>query len=222
MKVEFNTKPLYLFRDIKTKIIAREICHTLSENSKMPCMSYDLPTKHCNVGSVLQNIKGSVCHGCYANKGRQAMPNCIQAQNKRFDTLNHPQWAEAMAKLITMDYFRWHSSGDIQGKGHLLKIYDVAKRTQSTEHWIPTKEKSIILDTVRSHSVPDNLIIRVSGAMVGGKPPIVPKGVHTSTVHTKAGECFGFECKAYTRANECGDCRACWDKSVDNVSYLMH
>ena len=30
------------------------------------------------------------------------------------------------------------------------------------------------------------------------------------------------ECKAYTRGNQCGDCRACWDKTVKNVSYKKH
>jgi len=32
----------------------------------------------------------------------------------------------------------------------------------------------------------------------------------------------GKECRAYTTNNECGSCRACWNRNVKQVSYKEH
>jgi hypothetical protein len=87
--------------------------------------------------------------------------------------------------------------------------------------WLPTKEKAIVKAYARSYAIPGNLTIRLSAAMVDAGPAEVPAGIHTSTVH-KVGAAHGHECNAPANGGKCGDCRACWDKAVSNVSYAYH
>lgn len=66
---------------------------------------------------------------------------------------------------------------------------------------------------------PDNLVVRLSSAMIDAKP--MSGFTHTSTVNDKS-EPIGFACRAPAQGNKCLDCRACWDKSIANVSYHLH
>ena len=94
------------------------------------------------------------------------------------------------------------------------------------EMWISSMVFQIFTEYLKTNTEPDNLTIRVSAAMIDGKPS---KAFHnTSTVH-KNSEPTGFECDAYTRLSPisgrpgyCGPCRACWDKDIPNVSYPKH
>jgi hypothetical protein len=49
---------------------AREITGGLSKPSKMPGPAFNLPASRCITGAKLVKVPGSVCHGCYALKGR--------------------------------------------------------------------------------------------------------------------------------------------------------
>ena len=51
----------------------------LSKPSKMPGYAYNLPATECKIGSKLVKVPGSVCHGCYALKGRYRFPNVKDA-----------------------------------------------------------------------------------------------------------------------------------------------
>ena len=147
------------------------------------------------------------------------------AQFARLDSINNPNWVDAMVALIGSDpYFRFHDSGDLQGLEHFEKIVQVAKLTPKTRHWLPTREYSIIKSYIsKGGKIPENLIVRLSG-MYPDKPVQVPaslqgiKGITTSNVHTK--KPLGLACKAPSQAGECRDCRACWSNKP--VSYLMH
>lgn len=201
-------------------IEAKQIAHTLSNPSKMPGKAYSLPAWECKTGAKLRNVPGSVCADCYAMKGAYLWRPTKDAMNKRLQSIDHPQWADAMVTMIQrQDYFRWHDSGDLQSVAHLAKIVEVAGRTPNTAHWLPTREKAIVRAYMRSGGTfPPNLIVRVSAAMVDGS---APNGFeHTSTVHTA--NPIGHECPARFQQNECRDCRACWDANVTNVSYHKH
>lgn len=203
---------------IRTLKQAESIAGSLGNPSKMPGYAYGIPAKHCKVGSQLVKIPGSVCANCYALKGRYVFPNVQAAQQRRFDALYHPQWVEAMVYMIKAkkcDYFRWHDSGDLQGELHLMNIVKVAEMCPETRFWLPTRENALVSEYLRTHDVPDNLVIRVSGAMVNGEAPV--KFLNTSTVTTT-----GATCPAPKQGNSCGDCRACWNPSVRNVSYKEH
>jgi len=197
---------------------AIKITGGLSKPSKMPGFAYNLPATRCKVGSKLAKIPGSVCHGCYALKGRYRFPNVKDALERRYkQAMTNKQWVFGMVYLINTSNkkeFRWHDAGDIQSLEHLQRIFQVCELTPKVKHWLPTRE-SVILSNINVDDVPDNLIIRLSASKVDG---LAPKSwPWTSTVVTK-----GKTCPAAEQNNECRDCRACWDKSVKNVAYGKH
>ena len=199
----------------------------LSKPSKMPSYGYSLSAFQCKIGAKLRKIIGSTCINCYALKGRYVFPNVQSALDNRLDkVLNNPNWVDAMVFLvlwycIKTKVFRWHDSGDIQSVEHLRMIADVAGRTPGVKHWLPTQEGSIVKQYKQKYGdFPNNLIVRLSASMVNGVPP--KHHEHSSTVATSKDLAIGHLCPAPTQGNKCGDCRACWDKSVPNVTYLEH
>ena len=187
----------------------------LSKPSKMPGWSIGIPAKECKTGAKLRLIPDSVCEGCYALKGCYVFKVVQEAQYKRLEAIQHPDWVLAMATLINSkkpDVFRWHDSGDVQDVQHLEKIFEVCRLTPSKRHWMPTREAWI-----KDHmaSCPDNLVVRFSSPMIDQGP--VKSWANTSTVSTKSRSC-----PAPDNNNECGSCRACWDPLVKNIEYGKH
>ena len=198
---------------------AKEITGGLSSPSKMPGYAYNLPAWECVTGVKLQAIKGSVCAGCYALKGRYRFTNVKEALTRRLESLAHPDWVEAMTVLVThysrkIPFFRWHDSGDLQGADHLKKIFEVCKATPAVSHWMPTREAKL-LRFMQPEVVPKNLIIRMSSHMIDQAP--VKFWPHTSTVVRQ-----GKTCPAKEQGNQCASCRACWNKEISNVAYPLH
>jgi hypothetical protein len=195
----------------------KQITGGLSKPSKMPGFSYNLPATKCITGAKLVKIPGSVCSGCYALKGRYRFPNVKDAMQRRLDSINHPLWIQAMATSIIetkTGFFRWHDSGDLQSLDHLKKIFEVCKLTPNINHWLPTRETSIIA-CIQADEVPKNLIIRLSAHKVDGKASTF--WPWTSTVVTSEKTCPAAE-----QDNKCKDCRACWDRTIPNVAYGKH
>ena len=195
---------------------AREITGGLSKPSKMPGPAHNLPAAACKTGAKLVNVPGSVCAGCYALKGRYRFNNVQQALQRRLKALEDPRWITAMVTLIKdQEWFRWHDSGDIQSVEHLKNIFKVCKLTPETQHWMPTREAQFLKD-LDPEEVPENLIIRMSSHMIDQGP--VKQWPWTSTVTSGSGR----TCPAPEQNNECGSCRQCWDREVDNVCYGKH
>lgn len=207
---------------IKTIKQAEGIVQGLTSTSKMPSASYSLPADECKKGAKLRKIKGSVCSICFALKGNyKRYPAITRAQYRRLKALDNPNWVNAMVYLLThkkditsAGVFRWHDSGDLQSVQHLGKILQVVLNTPNIKHWLPTKESRLIKHM--GIKTPDNLVIRLSGAMVDGKAPVY---AHTSTVTTDANNAT---CRSFENEGKCGDCRKCWDKDVKNITYLSH
>lgn len=194
---------------------ARQITGGLSKPSKMPGPAYNLPAWACQTGSKLRKVKGSPCYGCYAFKGRYNFSNVQQALRRRLDALESPLWVDAMVTLIKgQPWFRWHDSGDIQSEQHLKNIFKVCELTPETRHWLPTQERQYL---PKPEEVPENLIIRLSGSKIDGPSP--KAWPWTSSVVTSS---EARTCPAPEQNNECGSCRACWDKSTSNVAYGKH
>jgi len=220
-----------------SKAQASTVCGTLTSTSKMPCKSSDLPTESCITGFKMAQIKGSICSQCYANKGFYNMyqKTIKPAQFARLDAVlqaidnseNAKFWISGMVSLIGKDeYFRWHSSGDLQSVHHLNLIVLVARSTPHTKHWLPTREYGIIkeyIDAFGADSIPSNLIVRLS-AMYPDQAVKMPKslqgikGITVSNVHTD--KPMGEACKAPTQDGACVDCRMCWSDIV--ISYALH
>jgi hypothetical protein len=221
---------------------------TLYSNSKMPGVSFGLDAFKCPRGNQLAKREGSACSVCYARKNfyRTWWPVLI-SRKRRHRNLRHPKWVDAMTTLVIRytdpagDFFRWHDSGDLMGAWHLENLLEVCRRTPWVKHWLPTHEPYIVRQVLaRGQAIPENLCIRISADFIGRKPKKIPglELVQTSTIHRTPGKPVqvsprrrhSIECRSYTRriskrshgAGECGKCRACWDRRVRNVSYLLH
>ena len=196
---------------------ASKITGGLSKPGKMPEGSYNLPASACQTGQKLAKVPGTPCFKCYAdNRGRYRFSNVKDAMNRRLESLQDPQWVEAMATLIKgKKHFRWHDSGDLQSVQHLIKIFEVCNLTPETMHWLPTQERRYLPINWRH---PKNLVIRLSNA----KNDTIPGNAwsHWSTVVTKPRA--GHVCPAPEQGNTCGSCRACWSKDVKEVQYKLH
>ena len=209
-----------------TRKEAIAICGSLSSPSKMPGHGYALPAYRCRLGSLLQLIPKTVCHRCYAMRGRYLFPVVERAMERRFASLSHPRWVEAVTALIMRSgdaHFRWHDSGDIQNLDHLQNIVTVARNLPRVKFWLPTREyQTVEVYRRMGGQIPRNLCIRYSAHMVDGPPPL-RYGLPVSTVSSKPGVAHAgaHQCPAHAQGNKCGHCRACWDPSVRIVSFPL-
>ena len=199
----------------------------LSKPSKMPSFGYSLSAFKCKVGSKLREVLNSTCADCYALKGRYVFPNVQEALDRRLEKVeNNPKWVEAMAFLISWyctktKVFRWHDSGDVQSLEHLVMIVEIANRTKEITHWLPTREVGIVQQYKKKYGkFPINLVVRISSTMVNGVPHKFHE--HSSTVATSKALSIGHLCPAPKQNNKCGDCRACWNTNISNITYLKH
>jgi len=225
---------------------AISIAGTLGHPSKMPGFSYGISALQCKRGGEMRKIPGSVCASCYAmTKWYRTWVPLLAGHARRFAGLQHPRWCDAMVRMIDAKcstpataWFRWHDSGDLQGVWHLANIVQVAARTPTVRHWLPTREYAIVDEFLaQGGRIPSNLVVRLSAEMIDAEPDIVRRfprlaGLPTSTVQTAAASSLGLvlgerkgwiECRAVeARDNKCGPCRACWAPEVANVSYPQH
>jgi hypothetical protein len=209
---------------------------SLSNPSKMMTYGYSTSALDCKQGGKLNLVEGSVCHNCYARKGRYVFPSCQKCLNARMDKIkNEPYWVDAMIYVLNnkrinkepLTLFRWHDSGDLQSMEHFRKIIEIARMTPTIKHWLPTKEVKLMKDFIKTgEKLPKNLNVRVSAFMVNGKP-IRLKGMTTSVVVTtdKLGKAKGLDCPVYSdpaHGKTCGTCTACYDKSIKIINYQQH
>ena len=214
--------------------MAHGLCGTPTRTSKMPGLSWSLPAKYCNVGSTLRHYNpDSVCAECYALKGRYLMPNVALAQEDRWEklacalrtTVYRDMYIIGMCRIIwNQKHFRWFDSGDIKNWEHLLIILEVCKRTPHVRHWLPTKEYAVMAKLKEHVSmVPDNLNIRISGAMIDDIKVSFWDGFTASAVTTDHEQ---VTCPAYDQGGHCDgvnvSCRKCWDKNEPIVIYPKH
>ena len=202
----------------------------LSTPSKMPGYAYGIPAKNCILGKILAKKEGSVCFSCYALKGMYVFPVVQKAQARRLEILLTDifAWKRAMVSLLEAKYrrkvgkarvFRWHDSGDLQSAEHLQAIVEIALCLPTIRFWLPTREREIVKRFQASgKSFPANLVVRISATMVGKQNGPLPAGTVGSTV----GAGTGFICPAKKQGNECRNCRACWNNSVESVDYTLH
>ena len=198
----------------------------LSKVGKLPCNSWSLSALWCNVGSKLNTIKGSSCYGCYALKGNYVrfQKNMIKSYTKNLNAYNSNKdlfkidFIEYLNKYNKSGFFRWFDSGDIQSYDMLLNIVEIAKKTPTIKHWVPTKEYALITRYKKEFKTfPKNLIIRVSAPMLDTKI----KGFKYTSSIVKNSK-MKSNCNAYKNQGKCLDCRLCWDKSIKDITYKYH
>lgn len=205
---------------------ALAITGPLQRASKMPCHTYSIPAAHCKRGRKLAEIENSVCSKCYAMRNNFTWPHTQRSMMAHEMAMEHPQWAEAMAMVLTSyehsGYFRWFASGDLQSLESLVKICEVCRRTPRIKHWLPSHEVGILGEFRRAgYTYPSNLTVRLSADFID-KP--IPKSL-TRSLGVLAGEVSsrGVEtCPASKQDNMCQTCRMCWDKRVRTITYKLH
>lgn len=214
---------------------AKQLTGGLSQTTKMPCPSWSIPVSACKTGGKLAKVPGSTCSTCYAAKGNyhRFRKTITPALQKRLDLADSPGWVQAMAALIqNQRYFRWFDSGDLQDLPMLERIAEVARQTPGTQHWLPTREYGIVKQYITKHGeLPGNLMVRLSAPMLDQEATLPASlqghaNVRTSTVYSKRTlppETY-YVCPAYTgeQKGQCGSCRACWDTTVETVTYRAH
>ena len=88
-------------------------------------------------------------------KGYYPTPIVKNAMERRLNSLSNPEWVngmvQAIARMESSGYFRWHDSGDLQSLTHLENIAEVAKRLPEIKFWLPTREYSIVSEIGRAH-----------------------------------------------------------------------
>ena len=205
----------------------KEAVGSLSAPSKMPCSSYSIPAKECNVGSRLVSVENSTCSGCYALKGMYRFPNVERALYKRYNSLMEDTdlWEKNMTIFIDKyrkgdkNYFRWHDSGDLQNMNHLTAINNIALALPHVQFWLPTREIKIVRLWQKLYQFAPNLIVRISAHMNDAQPNHKITG-YASGVIDKNQDLQGRKCPAPNQNNECKDCRACWTE--ETVLYHKH
>ena len=202
-------------------------------NAKMPGTSFSADPRQCRTGQALRSVPGSTCSVCYSLRLLLTRPGTAQgyaaneAELRRVAALptmcaERRTWVAAMGDQIkrqtakTDRYHRWFDGGDLASADVLRLIAQVARKTPDVAHWLPTREAAL----ARGVTLPRNLVLRMSAAMIGAKPRKAWR--LTSTVHAKGQTPYGHACPAYEQGGACGDCRACWDPNVRNVSYRAH
>ena len=203
----------------------KEATGGLSNPSKMPGYAYGIPASECIVGSILRKKIGSVCSKCYAHKGMYSFPVVKEAQARRLERLRRLEsWIPAMIELIgkkskKVPFFRWHDAGDFQSLEHMSAVANICRQLPKVNFWIPTKESGMLKKWLdKGNTFSSNVAVRLSAPMIGETRPHSLPGILSSTVGTGK----GFQCGAYKRGGECGDCRACWDIFVNSIDYPLH
>jgi len=206
-------------------------CAVMSRTWKMPEESFSISALNCMAGRSMVSKPNSVCHDCYALKGRYRMTKQSNAMRLRLELTQTDYFIPIMVFYIIKKetkHFRWFDSGDIQSIKMLDDICEICRQTPGTKHWLPTKEWKLVRKYIEfdGNIIPENLDIRLSALYINGKPPTKLArrlGLNTSTVVSKdIYNKLSFKCPASKQDNKCQSCRACWTKDIKNVPYLYH
>lgn len=216
----------------------------LTVTSKMPCDSFSIPAGRACPGAFYgeagrANVdKGTICGSCYASKGMYAWPAVAAAQEARFQWLLGLQrdgeaglttFVETMVPAIRKSvsrqktdqkYFRVHDSGDLFSVWYVRAWHAVASAMPDVSFWIPTRswrmKSPAMQEALRSLAALPNVALRPSALFFSAPAPRI-EGFSAGTTAAEA----GFTCPASSQGNQCGDCRACWDPTVE-ISYRKH
>ena len=162
---------------------------------------------------ALLRLQGALCVPDYASGMRRQYDELITGL-----ATDSTGYAQAVADAITKSGkdFRHFASGDFQSTAHVALVCDIAKRSPRVKHWAATRETSYVQAYLASGgTIPTNLVIRISADVIDR--PAKDIGLPTSTVVTS-----GATCDANKRGGECGPCRKCWSRRVQNVAYPLH
>ena len=200
-----------------------------SRPGKMPGLAWGISAARCRIGSVLfeqdkdKADKQTVCGNCYARKGTYGFSNVQAKLEERYRALFDPRWVPAMVAGLRVNLepgekFRFFDSGDLQSEAHLRNILRICAAVRDVLMWMPSREHALVR-SLKPSEVPENLVIRLSGNLIDGKPPM--GWPTTSTVVSDIDEA---SCPSSIEGGSCdeNECDACWSRDVKTVKYLRH
>lgn len=208
---------------MKTKI-------KLSNPGKMPCKTWSLQAIDTCPGSRDRSHPSGLvpaCRGCYATQGNYRFPNVKAPRLFNQADWTRKDWEADMVSAIGSDkYFRWFDSGDMYSVPLARKIYRIMVATPETKHWLPTRMYKFakFLPILQRMAALPNVVVRASSDGIHGE--IVATDLpNSSTIFDAESQDTpkgAVMCGAYQNAGKCGDCRACWNKSVPVIAYPQH
>lgn len=202
----------------------------LTQTSKMPGKSFSLPAGiTCPTGAQLRQDSRSVCAKCYAQRGRYCQSNIKAAQLRRLEETKKPDFIDRMVAELEREarcgrpHFSWHDSGDLYSRAYTGKVMEICRRTPQIIHRLPTRELGYVRWAHIFRLVPDNLVIQAAASFVDNwAVPDAPPGCQANVIFTETPPPGAFVCPATTERKVCGDCRACWDKTIPLIAYKLH
>lgn len=199
----------------------------LSKTSKLGCMSWSLQALETCPGSIDKETGKLVaaCSGCYATSGNYRFPNVKAPRIHNREDWKRGAWVDDMvAALQDSRYFRWFDSGDLYSMGLAHKILEVMERTPWCRHWLPTRMHKFpkFQHVLRLMELLPNVVVRRSSDAIDGTFTAGLHGSTIGTVETLQRSDMVHVCGAYANDGKCGQCRACWDKSVPVIGYVAH
>jgi len=173
-----------------------------------------------NLPPVISCPKGIPCaKDCYAMKAWRQYKNVREAWGGNWELLkdNEKAYFEGIADTIQrtkkMEFFRWHSAGDIPSQSYLEGMKAIAKMFPAVKFLAFTKNSSLDFS-----DLPENLNIVASqwGEYTWGDD--LPKAI----VRAK-GETWETPANAVDCAGSCKDCKVCWNlKKGQAVIFDQH
>lgn len=197
----------------------------LSKAGKMPCRSWSLQALvTCPGAKGRDGELVDACKGCYATTGNYNFPNVKAPRQHNKEDWQRAEWVDDMVRELDNDrYFRWFDSGDMYALGLAEKILEIMQRTPWVRHWLPTRMHKFrkFEAIINEMNALPNVVVRLSSDSVTGE---IIDGDYTSTIipYVEDATPAMTACEAYERDGKCGDCRACWDKSVKTIAYPAH
>ena len=200
----------------------------IGRTSKQPhARTWNLPAgKSC--GGMYDVDTGEVCDACascYAKRGHYNWPAVVSAYEYNMEDWKREGWVDDMVMGIKgAGYFRWFSSGDCKYTQLADKMYQVMERTPDTMHNLPTKgyiNKDIDRWLDKMQTLP-NVVVRRSSQKING---IYDHGIHRAIQVPHAKHPVDDQtmvCPSFTTNHKCGDCRACWDDTVQVVAFITY
>lgn len=198
----------------------------LSRPSKMPCPSWSLQAIDTCPGSIdpTTNALVPACQGCYATDGNYRFPAVRATRAHNRQDWQRSEWTADMVDAITPHrYFRWFDSGDMYSLQLAEKLYQIMRETPATRHWLPTRMHKFpkFRQIIKKMRALPNVVVRVSSDSINGRYD--KRQRHASTIIPFPDTpTTAILCGAYTRGGKCGDCRACWDPSIQAIAYPAH
>ena len=153
-----------------------------------------------------------ICKTCYSLKAlRTYRKNCAVAWQHNSDQLSQPLKDWQLLRVNQL-YFRFSSHGELINESHSINLFRICEVNPRTTFVLMTKRHKIIYKALKTHKLPDNLILIYSNPIKDRVMTKPPKRFHkvfnvTESLHSQD-NCTG---------NSCFSCLKCYSFDSERV-----